>query len=240
MPAPEPIARPTVDVCLEDGVRSVTIRRPPANALSAREYAALRDAFAARDGARVCVLRGSGRIFCAGQDLAEFAALTDHDRGRYLAEAGEAVATAAGSTVQLVAVVHGPAVGTGGLLVALADVVVMSRTAWLSFPEARLGLPLGLSLLARFLPPRAARQLMATGDRIAADRLHALGAVDHLVDDEALDEVTDRVVGELLGLPQPMAAWLYATPERAERARSYRAELRAAVTGAAQQSRRES
>lgn len=218
-----------VEVHREAGARTVTIRRPPANALSLGEYAALREAFTTADGAAVCVLRGSGRSFCAGQDLDEFAALPSEDRGRYLAEAGEAVVAAAASPVPLVAVVNGPAVGAGALLVTLADVVVLSRTAWLSFPEARLGLPLGLSLLSRFVPPRLARQLMATGDRIAADRLQVLGAVDHVVDVERLDEVADRVVGELAALPAATAAWLYAAPERAERAAAYRTELSAAV-----------
>ena len=222
-----------VDVRRDGAVRSVTLRRPPANALSWAEYAALREAFTAPDGARVCVLSGTGSSFCAGQDLDEFTALSAAERGGYLAEAGEAVVAAAASAVPLVAVVHGPAVGAGALLVALADVVVMSRAAWLAFPEARLGLPLGLSLLERRIPPRLARQVMATGDRIPADRLHALGAVDHLLDgteERTLGDVADRVVGRLLELPRPMAAWLYAGPDRTERARAYRAELAAAVT----------
>jgi enoyl-CoA hydratase len=219
-----------VEVRRDAGVRTVTIRRPPANALSMREYTALREAFGAADGARVCVLRGSGSTFCAGQDLEEFAGLPGEDRGRYLAEAGEAIITAAASTVPLVAVVNGPAVGAGALLVTLADAVVLSPTAWLSFPEARLGLPLGLSLLSRFLPPRLARQLLATGDRIAADRLHLLGAVDSVVEAERLDDVADEVVGRLLALPETMASWLYGSPERGGRAQAYRAELAAAIT----------
>lgn len=222
-----------VEVRRNGGVRTVTIRRPPANALSLREYTELREAFRADDGARVCVLRGSAGTFCAGQDLDEFAALPDAGRGRYLAEAGEAVIAAAASPVPMVAVVDGPAVGAGGLLVSLADVVVLSRAAWLSFPEARLGLPLGLSLLSRFVPPRLARQLLASGDRITAERLHALGAVDAVVDAERLDDVADRVVGELLSLPDSTRSWLFASAERGERASAYRAELAAAVTAAA-------
>lgn len=219
-----------VEVRRDAAVRTLTIRRPPANALSLREYGALREAFGADDAARVCVLRGSGGTFCAGQDLDEFRGLTGEARGRYMGEAGEAVAAAAASAVPLVAVVNGPAVGTGGLLVALADVVVLSRASWLSFPEARLALPLGLSVLSRFLPPRLARQLLATGDRITAERLLALGAADHVVDDDRLDSVAERVVGRLLELPEAMAAWLYASPERRERAQAYRAELAAAIS----------
>jgi enoyl-CoA hydratase len=221
-----------VEVRRDAAVRTVTIRRPPANALSMTEYTALREAFGATDGARVCVLRGSGGSFCAGQDLDEFAAVTGEGRGRYLAEAGEAVIAAAASPVPLVAVVNGPAVGAGALLVAVADVVVLSRAAWLSFPEARLGLHLGRSLLSRFVPPRLARRLLATGERIGADRLLALGAADAVVDAERLDDVADREVARLLALPEPTAAWLYGSPERGERAAAYRAELAAAVTAA--------
>lgn len=219
-----------VEVRCDAGVRTVTIRRPPANALSLREYTALREAFSATDDARVCVLRGSGRSFCAGQDLDEFAGLLGEDRGRYLAEAGEAIITVAASPIPLVAIVNGPAVGAGALLVTLADVVVLSPAAWLSFPEARLGLPLGLSLLSRFLPPRLARWLMASGERIGPDRLYALGAADHVAAEQRLDDVADQVVSGLLELPPSAAAWLYASPDRGDRAQAYRSELAAAVT----------
>lgn len=219
----------TVEVDERGLVRYVTIQRPPVNALSAREYQGLREAFTACTDARVCVLRGSGPTFCSGQDLVEAAGLDDSQVGPHLAAAGAAIAAVARSPLPLVAVVGGPAVGAGALLICLADVIVMSDKAWLSFPEARHGLPVGLSLLSRLVPARLAGQLLATGDRIFAQRLSTLGVVDHLVDAGRLDEVAAEVVSSLVDLPAAMSQWLFSTPQRVEREQAYLAEVRAAA-----------
>ncbi len=211
------------------GIDHVTIRRPPVNALGARAYAALREAFSDPAEPRVRVLRGSGRVFCSGQDLDEAAGLRPEEVRSYLTAAGSAVAAVARSQVPLVAVVNGPAVGTGALLVALADFVVMSEQAWLSFPELHLGLPLGRSVLSRFLPARLARGLLATGERITADRLAMLGAADHVVPADRLDDVTTKLVGRLLDLPPTMSDWLFSTAERAARTDAYLDELGGSV-----------
>lgn len=210
-------------------VRHITFQRPPANALSLPEYTALRAAFTVRTDARVCVLKAVGTTFCAGQDLDEAAALKHTQIADHLRTAGSAVAAAARSPLPLVAVVSGPAVGTGALLVALADVVVMRDDAWLRFPEARYGMPIGLSLLSRFVPDRLARQWLATATRISATQLAALGAADHVVGAERLDEVADQVVQALLDLPQQMCDWLFATQARQERAEAYLSEVEAAA-----------
>ena len=223
---------PTVAVHDRGGVREVTLHRPPVNALSAVEYATLEAAFAPDPAVRVRVLRGSGRTFCSGQDVEEARGL-GADAGRYLTAAGAAIAAAARAPVPLVAVVNGPAVGAGALLVALADVVVCARDAWLAFPEARYGLPLGRSLLERAVPPRVARALLATGRRMDAERLLALGVADFVVDGDRLEEAAATAVEDLLALPESMAVWLFAGPEREARAAAYLAEVRATVAAGA-------
>ena len=221
---PVPDAR-TVLVEDRDELRRVTLQRAPTNALSGPEYVAVRAAFEVPGAARVCVLRGRGRFFCSGQDLDEAAAMTVDEMAMHLTSSGAAIAAAARSPIPLVTIVNGPAVGAGALLVALSDVVVMSDLAWLSFPEAHYGLPLGLSLLSRFVPERLARQLMATGSRISADRLASLGAVDHVVPVADLDEVAENVIADLIALPVKMSEWLHDTPERGRRANDYLDEL---------------
>lgn len=222
-----------VDVWRAGVVDHVAFRRPPVNALTAGAYARLRAVFEAPTTAKVRVLQGSGRIFCSGQDLREAAELRREEVGAYLTAAGAAVAAVARSPLPLVAVVNGPAVGAGALLVALADVVVMSDRAWVAFPEARLGLPVGLSVLSRMVPLRLARQLLATGDRIPAARLLGMGAVDYVVPDTRLEAVADEIVGRLSALSRPASASIYDTPERAARARDYLDELAAAVANGA-------
>lgn len=123
------------------------------NALSAREYQELGEAFTACTDARVCVLRGSGPTFCSGQDLVEAAGLDDSQVGPHLAAAGAAIAAVARSPLPLVAVVGGPAVGAGALLICLADVIVMSDKAWLSFPEPGTAFRWGCRCCPGWFPP---------------------------------------------------------------------------------------
>lgn len=99
--------------------------------------------------------------------------------------------------------VGGRAIGAGALLVALGDVIVMSEDAWLIFPGPVRPIP-GMS---RLVPTRLERQLTPTGDGISAQRLSALGVVDHMVDPEPLDEVAAEVVHSLLDLPTAMSQW---------------------------------
>jgi hypothetical protein len=61
-------------------------------------------------------------------------------------------------------------------------------------------------------------------------QLAALGAVDHLVDDDQrLEEVADLAVRELLGLPGAMVDWLFGSPEREARAQAYLQEVQVAA-----------
>jgi 2-(1,2-epoxy-1,2-dihydrophenyl)acetyl-CoA isomerase len=221
---PDPEA-PTVEVSQADAVRFVTLRRPPSNALSAVEYAALRAAFRSPTLARVTVLRGSGRAFCSGQDVAEAAGLSGQLVAPYLADAGAAIAAVAATPIPLVTVVNGPAVGAGALLACLGDVVIISETAWWSVPEAHHGLPLGLSLLSRALPVRVARELLATARRIPASQLAAVGAVDRVVTEDQLDAAAEQAVRELLELPADLATWLFPPADRETRARDYLTEV---------------
>lgn len=227
----------TVHVEDRDGVRRITLDRPPVNALAADEYDALTDALTLRPvdegGARVrlVLLRARGSTFSAGQDLAELRELTPEATADHLERATRAVAAAARCPVPVVSVLTGPAAGAGALLVAVSDHVVATEHAWLSFPEARVGLEMGASLLA-FLPPAVAWTALATGGRVPVRRLHALGAIADIVaedSDETADEVAGRRVRELLALPDRTLAWLRTSTDPEARARAYEAEVRAVV-----------
>lgn len=227
----------TVHVEDRDGVRRITLDRPPVNALGAAEYAALADALAVpavgavAPGVRVVLLRAKGSAFSAGQDLAELGALTPAASADHLERATGAIAAAARCPVPVVCALNGPAIGAGALLVAVSDHVVAAGDAWLSFPEARMGLELGASLLG-FLPRAVAWSALATGDRLPVSRLHALGAIADLVatdSDEIVDGVAEGRVRELLTLPDRTLAWLRASADPDMRARAYEREVRDVV-----------
>ena len=222
-----------MDIRHEGSVRFVTLQRAPVNALSMVEYELLAEAFrVAPDGParpRLIVLEARGRVFCAGQDRKEFAALSPTEAGRYLERAGRAVAAAARCPVPIVSVVTGPAVGAGALLVAVSDCVLMSEDSWLSFPEARMGVLVGRTLLSSFVPPPMARNLLLTGERIGARRLFEVGSVACVAAADDVAAARDRRVDDLLSLSDAALGWLRGIPECAARAQEYEAEVRQSI-----------
>lgn len=222
----------TVHVEERDGARWVTLDRPPVNALSLVEYDALTAALSFQAGSpgapRVVVLRATGRVWSAGQDVKEYPG-TDPDRAAYLQRAGRAIAAAARCPVPLVVAQQGLAVGAGGLLVAVADLVVAAEQAAVCYPEVRLGVLLGMSLLEGFLPAPLARHALMTGERISAQRLHEVGAIARPVPAERVAAVTAERVEELLVRPDTALRWLRGCGRPAERAAAYEAEVAAAV-----------
>lgn len=125
-----------------DRVRLLTFDRPDAkNAFNDALWDATRDALIAsrRDpDIAVVVITGAGDAFCAGQDLGEMAAPLQHDDG--LAHGYPAFMPALEDFDKpLIAAVNGVGIGIGLTMLAHVDLVLMSETARLRAPFARLG-----------------------------------------------------------------------------------------------------
>ncbi len=174
---------PLVVVERADAIAEVRIDRPDAlNALSSRVLAELDAAFgtlAANPGVRAVVLTGTGeRAFCAGADLHELDGLTAaeaHD----LIRRGQRVMSAVESLGRpVIAMVNGLALGGGFELVLSCTFPVLSTRASLALPEAGLGLIPGYGgtqRLTRVVGSARAAYLMLSGERIDAERAHAMG-----------------------------------------------------------------
>jgi methylglutaconyl-CoA hydratase len=151
--------------------------------------------------ARVVVLRGAGRSFCAGADIDEMRAAVGRTAEERLADARawrallEAVD---GSPVPIVAGVQGFALGGACGLLACCDTVVADVEARFGFSEVKLGLV--PAVISPFVVARigagAARTLFTTGELFGAERALRIGLVSEVVDE--LDAGVDRVVSELL------------------------------------------
>jgi enoyl-CoA hydratase len=173
----------------------VTINRPAKrNAINqavADRIAAALDRLDDDDELAVGVLTGAGPGFSAGMDLREI-----NEGGRSsVGDRGFAGIVRRSSTKPLIAAVEGFAVA-GGLEIALAcDLIVAGRGARLGIPETKRSLVAIGGALMR-LPHRVSeglvREMALTGDPIDAERAHAAGLVDRLVEDgEALDAAID-------------------------------------------------
>ncbi len=129
----------------------------------------------------VGVLTGNGRAFSAGSDLA------DPDRNS-TARGGPYGLIRRQRRKPLIAAVDGIAYGGGFEMVLACDLVVASRRARFALPEVKRGLLAlygGVFRGARALPLNLARELVLTGEPITAERAHALGLVNRLVEDGA-------------------------------------------------------
>lgn len=190
------------------GVVTVALNRPNThNALTPPLIAELTDTFhalSADPGARVIILTGNGRSFCAGADLNAMRAAADYTPAENLAD-GEAIfdlmAAVDGCSKPVIGRINGAAIGGGAGLVACCDITVAVARARFAFSEARLGLvPAVISpfVVAR-IGPAAARELFLTGERFDADAARRIGLVQHVVADaDALDAVVAERVAQLL------------------------------------------
>jgi 2-(1,2-epoxy-1,2-dihydrophenyl)acetyl-CoA isomerase len=168
--------------------------------------------------ARVLLLTGRGRAFCAGIDLRDPMMNVDappQERGRRFVESTDAGLHALGRALAglgkpKVAAVNGAAVGGGASLALLADIVVAGRSAYFQLPfTAQLGLvpDLGGSwqLMRRLGPARAVAAAML-GDRIAAQQAADWGLVWQCVADEELASAANAIAARLAqGAPQALA-----------------------------------
>jgi enoyl-CoA hydratase len=122
------------------------------NALSAEFWADLRSVLAeleADQRTRVIVLTGAGdKAFCAGGDIAGFAALTSlEDKRSYQIDAMDGFAALENCPLPVIAAVNGLALGGGCELTLACDIVLASDRATFGMPEAALGLVPGYGVL---------------------------------------------------------------------------------------------
>jgi enoyl-CoA hydratase len=184
-----------IDVSISDLVATVTLRRPPVNALSApmmREIAEVFTWLGRGTDAAVAILTATGdRIFCAGADIGESdrrynrRELLPSESVADLVDPGEVVRdcffSISGGTLPVIAAVNGLALGAGVALVASCDIVIASSNAEFALPEIDVGVLGGGRHLQRLVGPFKAREMMFTGRRMTAAELSAHGSVSNVV-----------------------------------------------------------
>lgn len=176
-------------------------RADKANALSvalARSLAEAATELAGDTDLRAVVLTGAGdRVFCAGADVNELAALDPGTARDLITGFHRAIAAVRAIPVPVVARIQGPCIGAGLELVAGADLRLCTASAVFSMPEVRIGIPsvIEAALLPRLMGPARAGWLVLTGDAIDATRAEAWGLVEHVAPDlPALDTAIDGLL----------------------------------------------
>ncbi len=195
-----------VRVDRDGAVLRITLHRPDRlNAAPPAMFDAIRAALSDLGGARAVLVRGAGRAFCSGADIAgltdaadgaaaSFAALTDHYH--------PALQAIADLPVPVVSAVRGPAAGIGCSLALAADFCVASDTGYFLQAFVNIGLvPDGGAswMLPRLIGRARAARMMMLGERIDAATALGWGMIHAVVPDALLE-------AESLALARRLAA----------------------------------
>jgi methylglutaconyl-CoA hydratase len=210
-------AAPRVLVTRAGGIATLTLDRPEKrNALDRRAVSELKAALAACDLARdvrLVVLRGAGKDFCAGGDLAETLASVDapvEENERSAFEIGELFLQLRALPRLTVAVVQGRALAGGAGLALACDFVVARDDAELGFPEILRGFVPGMvtALLRRMVGEKVAFDLAATGRPVGAREAERLGLVSRVVSARGFESQVTKLLASLAALPPSAMALL--------------------------------
>jgi methylglutaconyl-CoA hydratase len=188
------------------GIATITLSAPEKrNAISSLMVGELLDAFQqAEEGpARVVILTGSGKAFCAGMDLSELQNLAKETREKNIEDArrfSKLLYRLHSFPKPVIAAVNGPAIAGGCGLATLADFTLVVPEAKFGYPEVKLGFmpALVVVFLRRQVADRAARQLLLTGRIIGAAEAHRIGLVTEIVPPEMLMNRAHEIANELL------------------------------------------
>lgn len=194
-------------------VLTLTLNRPDQlNALTddlSDALASELEAATTYDDVRVVLLRGAGRAFCAGADIAAADAAPRRDV-RALDRANRIVRAITRLDKPVVAAVQGPAAGVGCSIAVACDLAVAAESASFLLAFARIGLmPDGgssASVAASVGRSRAMRMALLA-EPLTGREAYQAGLVSHLADDDTFGTVVSDVVARLAaGAPLAQAA----------------------------------
>jgi crotonobetainyl-CoA hydratase len=177
---------PGFHVAVADGIATLTIDRPKANAIDAATSYAMGEAFVAFEAdpaVRVVIVTGAGeRFFSAGWDLGAAAEGEAFDSD-YGAGGFGGFPDLPNRSTPVIAAVNGLAVGGGFEIAMAADLIVAADHAQFFLPEAGLGIlpDAGSVRLPKLLPAHIAREMLLTGRRMGAEEAARWGLVNRVV-----------------------------------------------------------
>ena len=189
-------------------VATLTFNRPEArNALTWEMYDALAAACDRVDASadlRVFVVRGAGKAFAAGTDIAQFTTLkTPEDAVGYERRLDAIIDRIEGVRIATIAQVEGVAAGGGCAIALSCDLRVCTPAARFGIPVARtLGNCLSAANYARFVEmvgSARVKDLMFTGRLVDAEEAASLGLVTRMAEPDTIDAVVGELAQSIAG-----------------------------------------
>jgi 2-(1,2-epoxy-1,2-dihydrophenyl)acetyl-CoA isomerase len=196
---------------VDSGIARLTLNRPDKlNSFNTQMHGEVRQALASipQSGARVLVLTGAGRGFCAGQDLGD-RAVAPGTQGVDLGESLEnrynpLVLTLHNLAMPVIAAVNGVAAGAGANIALACDIVIAARSANFVQAFCKLGLipdSGGTWFLPRLVGDARAMGLSLLGNKLPAEQAAAWGLIWQCVEDAELNATVDAMARQFAVAP---------------------------------------
>jgi cyclohexa-1,5-dienecarbonyl-CoA hydratase len=192
----------------------ITLNRPPLNVIDIPMMQAFSAALEQAADAEFVILRGDGRCFSAGVEVADHAP----DRVRGMLESFHRIfRQLAASEAITISAVHGHCLGGGCELATFCDFVIAEEGACLGQPEIKLGCfpPIAMLTLPWLAGPRVALDLILTGRSIDAREAQRLGLVTRVVAEGDLLPAVSKLLAELRAMSRPVLQLTRRTLRRA-------------------------
>lgn len=199
----------TVLLAKENGVGYISFNRADKynsfNREMALTFQAHLDDCANDDTIRCIYVTGSGKGFCAGQDLAETPDPNNVDFKKIVSEHyNPIIARLRNIEKPIVAAVNGVAAGAGANIALACDIVVATESASFIQAFSKIGLipdSAGTFFLPRYIGMQRAAALMMLGDKVTANEAVDMGMIYKCFADDSFDEESKKLAGKLANMP---------------------------------------
>jgi len=202
------MAYETIQYRSEGGIARLTLNRPDRlNSFTVQMHEEVADALGRLDEARVLVVTGAGRGFCAGQDLNDRAVAPGEavDLGHSVENYyNPLIRKLTGLPFPVIARVNGVAAGAGANIALACDIVIAGKSAKFIQSFASIGLipdSGGTWALPRLVGQARALGLALTAEPLAAQKAADWGLIWKAVEDEALDSEVDALAARFASAP---------------------------------------
>lgn len=193
----------------ENGVGYITFNRPEKynsfNREMALAFQAALDDCAADSTVRCIYVTGSGKGFCAGQDLSEASDPKTVDFEKIVSEHYNPVIERLRNIEKpIIAAVNGVAAGAGANIALACDIVLATQSASFIQAFSKIGLipdSAGTFFLPRYVGMQRAAALMMLGDKVSADEAVAMGMIYKSYADDAFEVESKKMATTLASMP---------------------------------------
>lgn len=172
------------------------------------EFSALMALLRRESTARVILLTGEGKAFCAGGDFAWFPKLRTVEALEHLRrDAKTIIWDLLDIPIPIICALNGHAMGLGASIALLCDSIVMSTAARIGDPHIRVGLVAGdggTAIWPLAVGPAVAKRYLLTGDQLDADACFRLGLVTDLASPADLLNTAMALANKMASMP-PLA-----------------------------------